>query len=194
MTLDQIPSELLCGNERFHVPGDTSPPCLLEYWQWSGSSLLDNTARGVLAEFLVATALGISERPRVEWVPYDLETTVDGEPVKIEVKSSARVQSWKQKTLSPIEFNIAPTRGWNAETGKYQSEEPSRSADIYVFCALRKCRIMEHVEALNTDNWDFYVLHRDVLDRERPDQKKIREGPLRKLKPRACKYPKLRWR
>ena len=34
-------------------------------WRWSGSSLVDNTARGMLAEFLVAAALGVHIHPTV---------------------------------------------------------------------------------------------------------------------------------
>lgn len=52
---------------------------------------MGNTVRGVIAEFLVASALGISGDMREAWSPFDL-LTEDG--IKIEVKSSAYVQQW----------------------------------------------------------------------------------------------------
>ena len=54
---------------------------------------MDNTARGTLAEFLVAAALGLLDTPRLEWDSYDLKTRTG---VTIEVKSAAYIQSWKQ--------------------------------------------------------------------------------------------------
>lgn len=71
--LKRIPSRFLTGEERFHGSGVESPLSLRDYWRWSASSLMDNTARGLVAEFLVATALEglIPDQPRVEWDPYD---------------------------------------------------------------------------------------------------------------------------
>lgn len=42
------------------------------FWKWAFSDFLSNTLRGVLAEFIVATALGCAHRPRTEWDAYDL--------------------------------------------------------------------------------------------------------------------------
>ena len=166
---------------------------LLQFWKWSGSSLLDNTARGILAEFLVAHALGIDRTPRSEWEPYDMELPRDDAcTVKIEVKSSARIQSWKQKKLSPIEFNIAPTRRWDPEAGKYLADRACRSADVYVFCVLCGTDIQGHIDAFDASNWCFYVLRREILDQKRPTQKKIRLNPLLGLHPRRCKLENLR--
>ena len=54
---------------------------------------MDNTARGVLAEFLVFTALRqhIRVQPHVEWDSYDLRPQFHGRDVSIEVKSSSKV-------------------------------------------------------------------------------------------------------
>ncbi len=37
-------------------------PKLCDYWKWSSSDLLSNTLRGVLAEYLVVTALRQASR------------------------------------------------------------------------------------------------------------------------------------
>ena len=85
---------------------------LKDFWRWNCSDILNNAMRGVFAEFLVASDLGILSENRVEWDAYDL-ITEDG--IKIEVKSSAYLQSWKQNKLSSIKFDIRPTRGWDSK-------------------------------------------------------------------------------
>lgn len=100
------------------------------FWRWAYSDFLSNALRGVLAEFIVAQALGGDSRPRTEWDAYDL-ITKDG--LKIEVKSSAYLQSWQQHRPSTIRFDIGLKRGWDAATNVYASEA-GRAADVYVFC------------------------------------------------------------
>ena len=106
--LDQIPCDLKSGDEKFHSErGADSALRLLDYWRWAESCLMDNTTRGLLAEFLVAAAIGQQREPRKEWEAYDLETKSG---VTIEVKSSAYIQSWKQTAPSQIQFGIAPRK------------------------------------------------------------------------------------
>ena len=45
------------GDEAFCVRGENLEFAVLDYWRWANSDLLDNAARGVLAEFLVANAV-----------------------------------------------------------------------------------------------------------------------------------------
>ena len=139
--LNPLEIELRTGDEPFCGGGLSLR--LLDYWRWSGSSLMDNTARGMLAEFFVAAAIGQHQIPRVEWERYDLRT---GTGVTIEVKSSAAIQTHKQPRESPIEFGIGPRKGWDRETGQY-SEEARRWADLYVFC------VLEGTEPLDVDRW-----------------------------------------
>lgn len=177
--------KLLKGNEHFRVEGVGNSLRLLDYWRWSGSVLLDNSARGILAEFLIATALGLHKEPRREWDECDIRMESG---TSIEVKSSAYVQSWKQSKPSVIEFGIAPHRSWNAETGEYR-EGIKRWADIYVFCVFKG---KKPLHPLDTSKWDFYVLSTKVLDQECPDQKTIRLNSLKKLKPYECQYTDLK--
>lgn len=46
---------------------------ILDYWKWGHSVVLDNTARGVFAEFLVGSALDALEQPRIEWENTDIQ-------------------------------------------------------------------------------------------------------------------------
>ncbi|MFZ0368828.1 MAG: hypothetical protein WAM07_04400 [Halobacillus sp.] len=75
---------------------------VVEFWRWVYSDLLSNTTRGILAEFLVGYALGLTHEPRVEWDKADF--VYKGR--LIEVKSSAYIQAWEQQKPSKIIFNI----------------------------------------------------------------------------------------
>ena len=183
--LSQYEAGLLYGKEPFHGPGITQSLLLIDYWRWQGSALLDNTSRGILAEFLVASVLGLHRKPRREWDESDISMASG---TSIEVKSSAYVQSWEQSKPSVIEFGIAPHRSWNAETGEFR-EGVKRWADIYVFCVFKG---KEPLHPLDTSKWDFYVLPTEILDRKVPEQKKIRLNPLKKLKPYECQYADLK--
>ena len=44
-----------------------------DFYEWAYSDLLVNNQRGHLAEFIVATALGVDSQKRSEWDPYDLK-------------------------------------------------------------------------------------------------------------------------
>ena len=95
--LPQIKIRRKSGTEVFHRSGQPMPVRLLNFWQQSGSDLIGNTARGSLAEYIVATALGLGGDVRNEWEVYDLQTPSG---VKIVVESAAYLQSWYQKKLS----------------------------------------------------------------------------------------------
>ncbi|RPK61828.1 hypothetical protein EES43_14965 [Streptomyces sp. ADI96-02] len=94
--------------------GSDAVGTLGDFWQWACSDLVDSTMRGVLAEYIVDTALGSVDSTRVEWDTVDVRTP---EGCRVEVKSAAYLQSWAQKALSKISFSIAPATGWDASTG-----------------------------------------------------------------------------
>lgn len=172
--LGQITPQRLTGNEP--LPKGAT---LLHFWQWMGSDLMSNTLRGALGEYLVALAVGAADARdgvQEEWAPYDVQSP-DG--VKIEVKTSAYIQTWYQSRLYQPDFDIAPKEGWDAETG-LRIEEKKRWADVYVFC-LHHHQDQTTVNPLDLSQWTFYVLPAATLDRERPDQKKIRITPLENL-------------
>jgi hypothetical protein len=138
---------------------------------------LNNTLRGVLAEFLVATGLGISTRDvRDSWGAFDLQTT-DG--IKIEVKSAAYLQSWAQKGPSSIILRVPRTRAWSPDTNELEAES-RRQADVYVF-ALLTHQDKETIDPLNVAQWQFYVLSRAVLDGRQRSQHSITLRTLEKL-------------
>ncbi|MBK1629854.1 hypothetical protein CKO31_03670 [Thiohalocapsa halophila] len=175
------------GSEAFKSEGRQLPFDLLSFWQWSSSDLVGNALRGLLAEYIVAIAVGCSDRTRVEWNPYDLETP---EGVRIEVKSGAYIQSWAQASLSRITFDIRPTQGWDASRNTY-SHQVKRQSDVYAFCLLEH-RHQETVDPLNLDQWTFYVISTAKLNRFVGAQKTISLTALLKLAPTEARFSGIR--
>jgi hypothetical protein len=175
------------GTEPFREGGDVCPFNLLDFWRWMGSDLVNNAMRGVLAEFIVAKALGGAEGARVEWDAHDL-IAPDGSAV--EVKSAAYCQTWGQRALSDITFDIAPKLPDNIP-GNDTRVAPRRPADVYVFCVL-KHQDKPTIDPLNLDQWDFYVLPTRVLNEKVPTQKKIALSSLMKLGPLQTGFSSLR--
>ena len=130
MNLPRINPTLKTGQESLRSAGQDLGFCVLDFWRWSGSDLVSNATRGKLAEFIVATALGIRvDQVRDEWSSYDLQTP---QGISVEVKSAAYIQSWHQNKLSPITFRVPPTYAWDAETNTQQTQK-QRQAQVYVF-------------------------------------------------------------
>ena len=139
-----------------------------QFWQWAFSDFLTNSLRGVLAEYIVAQAIECTNKPRVEWDAYDLITDTG---VKIEVKSSAYLQSWQQLRPSTIRFDIASKRGWNAETNIYAMES-TRAANIYVFCVFME-QDRKRADPLDLTQWFFLVCTTAWLNEHFPAQKSV---------------------
>lgn len=174
------------GTEKFNLNRRNLSISLTDFWRWSSSDLVNNTMRGILAEFIVANALGLADGVRIEWDAFDL-ITKDG--LKIEVKSAAYIQSWSHQKLSSINFKICPTRNWNEENNK-RSDELKRQADVYVFCLLHH-KDKDTIDPLNLEQWEFYIIKTSVLNNERPNQKTIGLSSLLKLKPHKAKYEEI---
>ena len=176
-TLDKIEQSTKKGDEPLLCQNSRLPITIKDFWAWSASDIMSNTTRSRFAEFIVATAtnvdLGI---PRQEWQSYDLLTP---EGIKIEVKSSAYIQSWYQKKISTIIFSIKPARLWNSGNGK-QEPNVKRHADIYVMCLLKN-KNQNTINPLDMDQWDFYVLSRIELDNYKRSQYSITLKSLEKL-------------
>lgn len=47
----------LTGNEEFTLHGQSAGITVMDFWRWAFSDLIDNTQRGVMAEFLVYSSL-----------------------------------------------------------------------------------------------------------------------------------------
>lgn len=146
-----------------------------QFWEWAYDDLFTNTIRGVLAEYIVATALGVDGTKRREWANHDLVFEGAG----VEVKSAAYVQAWDQARPSDITFSIRAAHIWD-ESSKTRSDSATRSAKVYVFCLLEG-KDKDSIDPLDVGHWTFYVLSTSELARHVPEQQTIRLGRLKEL-------------
>lgn len=131
---------------------------VLDFWVWAYSDLRDNTNRGVLAEFLVAAALGRTGTRRKGWDNYDVLTDSG---VRVEVKASGYLQSWPQARHSTLAFGRVAARGWDENTNQF-GVEPEVRADVFVF-GVQICRDPAVYDALDVAQWEFYVVPADEV-------------------------------
>jgi len=155
------------------------------FWQWAYSDILSNRNRSIFAEYIVGVALGVVDRPRIEWDAADL----DYRGHKIEVKSSADCQSWHQEKPSTIRFGIGKSVEWNPVTGKYVGE-PTRCAHVYVFCHYPEQDTLK-ANVLDVPAWDFYVLSTEALNRDFAQAKSLSLAAVRRVGMR-CKFDGLK--
>lgn len=184
--LSAIETTRKTGDEPFEFDGSSLPVSLLSFWQWSASDIVGNAMRGILAEYIVASSVGMNSGTRTEWDAFDINTP---EGIKVEVKSGAYIQSWEQKKHSNIQFSIRPTQGWDSETNG-RSSEVCRQADVYVFCLL-KHKDQTSINPLNLDQWTFYVLPTNTLNQSVGAQKTITLNSLESLNPSKVNYDEL---
>ena len=129
----------------------------------------------MFAEFLVGRCLGALDSPRVEWDHVDF--IYAGK--KIEVKSSAYLQSWPQRKPSFISFDIgAKEKPWVAETKTYTSA--GRSADCYVLCVHVE-QDASRCQVAYTSQWRFYVLSGSTIESTFGRQRTARLGRIQQL-------------
>ena len=186
MKYPEIEIKRLNGEEPIIDASGRSITNVNKFWQWAYSNIFDNAERGALAEYLVASALRIADGVRLNWEDCDLITE---EGIKIEVKSSAYIQSWAQEKLSKLTFDIQPTHGWNRQTNKY-TDDVKRRSDIYVFCVLKHVE-QKSLNPLDISQWDFYILPTRVLNEKAGKQKTVTLSSLLKLGAARCEYEKL---
>lgn len=176
MFLPKVEAETKSGDEEFTYDRSPIDFKVIDFWKWSVSDLLSNATRGILAEFIVATTLGLkNNRVRDEWKTYDLITSTG---IKIEVKSASYIQSWEQKRYSKISFSIRQTRAWEGNDNIFKGEA-KRHADIYVFCLLKN-KNFDTINPLKLEQWDFYVVPTIDLDKL-GTQKTISLSVLKKI-------------
>lgn len=180
----QIPVQKKSGKEM--LQNTSHQASVANYWAWAHSDLNSNAERGKYAEYLVSLALGCESETNEEWGSFDLLTP---ENIKVEVKSSAYLQTWAHKELSNILFSIRPARAWSAETNILE-EDRHRQADIYVFC-LENCIDQDKLNPLDLNQWEFYPVRTDFLDETLGNQKTVSLKRLLKIGIKGFSHDKL---
>jgi hypothetical protein len=128
-----------------------------DFWAWAFGDLKLNSTRGMLAQFLVAKAVGDTRLNDDGWGDFDV---LSPEGIKVEVKASGYVQSWEQQGLSEIKFSGLSGRTWSAKDGYGESRE--YRADVFVF-AVHTCQNRDAYDPISLDQWDFYVIPGSVI-------------------------------
>lgn len=175
----------LMGTEEFILHGTSAGITVMDFWRWAFSDLIDNTQRGVMAEFLVYSSLYefTFKQMRRNWLPFDI-TSPSGR--RIEVKSAAYIQAWTPENISAqIRFDIGKKLAWDNATATYAANA-KRNCDLYVFCLF--IAMTKDTSLLDLDYWDFYVLPTSVLNEKIPNQKGISLSSLLKLEPIKTDY------
>ncbi len=176
----------LSGIEEFILHGANIGITVMDFWRWAFSDLIDNTQRGIMAEFLVYSSLNqitLDTQTRENWLPFDV-TSPSGR--RIEVKSAAYIQAWTPENIfAQIRFDIRKKLAWDNVTAT-SAAVAKRNCDLYVFCLFTAKT--KDVSLLNLDYWDFYILPTSVLDKKVPDQKEIALSSLLKLEPIKTGY------
>lgn len=192
MKYSAIKAITLSGNEPIiDVKGNTIAR-LTDFWRWAYSNLMGNTERGILAEYIVACALGIQNSERILWDKYDLLMNTGNKEIAIEVKSSGYLQSWGQTKLSELRFGIQPTLAWEHFSNTYEKAKV-RQSHIYVFC-VHKHTEQKNLNPLNISQWDFYLLPTEILNQKVGNRKSIVLSSLIKIGAEKCEYNNLKSR
>lgn len=181
-----IPPMRLTGDERFITRASVVAPTVLDFWRWSTADLMSNATRGILAEFIVGTALGVTGEIREEWAPIDL--TYKETP--IEVKGAGYLQAWGQDKLTVPKFGVTKAQYYDRTTGEYCGER-RRHAVLYVFCLHHCCDAMQ-VNPLDLDQWSFYVTPTSLLEQHFPTADVMSLRQLEKVGASPVSYSCLR--
>ena len=147
---------------------------LFAFWRWAFSDICDDDIKGIFAEWMVGTLLGLPmhESRRVSWADSDL---ILPSSTRVEVKASAVWQSWKlvnengtSKPL-PVPVSLDPARirfgGLQARTAvtvARADEAPRFKSDFYVFCMHAQTDPASW-SAWNLSQWEFYLLSQPEL-------------------------------
>lgn len=164
------------GSEPLSYLGRSTGQSVLDFWRWSVSDLVSNATRGVLAEFIVGSALGVDfVQVRDEWQAWDL-TAPNG--LRIEVKSAAYVQSWEHAKPSAITFSIKGAKPQNFPAGA--DVDRVRHSDVYVFCLLANTDPIT-IDPLQLEQWRFWVVATRAIDEYRRSRHSITLPSLDRL-------------
>lgn len=151
------------GDEKLINDGEYLPYSMLNFWQWSLSNIRFGMTRGTFADFIVKCALdrgGVPTRADIGtgFEPYDLEGPIiqsTGKVSRIEVKSSAFLNSETGKYSDRASFSIAPARV--PFEGDIKKDSPQqRNNDLYVMSLYTATDNRRNI--LDLSWWEFFVL------------------------------------
>ena len=177
MNLGDIIPQKREGQTCFTFGGQNADFTLHDFWSAAFSDLLSNMNRGVLAEYIVLKALKLADAVMNDYAEVD---GVLPSGLKLEVKSSAFLQRWKQAKHSVIKFDIRKKKRFDYVTNDWAKEPPRRHSDIFVFCHF-EAEDKDAAEPLNLDQWGFYVVATREIDAKKSEGKTIGLSELKRV-------------
>ena len=121
---------------------------------------LNNSHRGDLVEALVLMALGKEWRfVGLGWHPWDIERSIDGQRIRIQVKQTAALQLWGPTKRSSISF------GWSKKPPEYfERDNPGQAIEACGwFCEVFVIGVHQNDDPGSSDQvdpsqWRFLVI------------------------------------
>jgi hypothetical protein len=187
LTLHRLKPAVMEPSAKFkNAPQNFNEKDISGFWQWAFSDLLQNTTRGILAEYIVAVLLGVDEAPRNPWESFDLRLH-NGK--RIEVKTMSYLQAWTQKALSVPRVVLSPKRFWDPDTNVME-KRTSLNSDLYIICHFT-AKQHTTANALDLDQWRFYVLEKNKVEDILKKAKSVTIENLRNMGVRALEAAEL---
>ena len=150
---------------------------MLDFWKWAFSDLLEDTLKGLYAEWLVGHLLGLPMKrgDRFHYGNFDLRSSGG---LRIEVKSSSYWQSWKLRNPDGSPRSTDEVDSWRPTDkkrivfgGLRAKDAVDRTnvtigykSDVYVFAFQSETDPLVW-DALDLSQWEFYFLSRADLDK-----------------------------
>lgn len=153
----------------FTLNGRSLGTTMANFFEWCYSDTAAPTVRSALAEYIVASALGVVGSCVKRYAP-SRAGTIYYQGYCLEIKSAAYIESNIPEFPGQILFKI-------------QSHTP----DAYVFCVFKG--IYADDSPLNLDLWDFYIAHPNILNE--CHGKSISLSKLISIGPLPCNYNSL---
>lgn len=173
MELDRTAPDLLTGSEPLTLEGKPAGFTVLDFWRFQHSNLWD--VQEEIAEFIVAKALG-QDLPynKNGWTLWD----INYRGKRIEIKETGYYHSWRTDGKVSQQRTFGITKAYSRY--KDNQSEFKRQNDIYVFC-LNTGETKEASNPLELDNWRFWVVPTETINRLCGDNKTISLGRVKSI-------------
>ncbi|MBE5936231.1 MAG: hypothetical protein E7262_10710 [Lachnospiraceae bacterium] len=145
-----------------------------------------------MAEYIVASALGVKKSNNCDyWALYDVDYKNGNKNYRIEVKETSYYHPWNKND----KVSNQRTFGITKANSNYENEDIEnkfeRQNDIYVFCLVNG-KNEKDADPLNLNNWQFYVVRTEVINKVCGDNKTISLGKVQQLAKKSVRYDELK--
>ena len=173
MAETRTPTKLLTGNEPLTQGGKPTKFTVLDYWRFQFSNIYH--VQEEIAEFIVSMALGLdAPHNKSQWTTWD----IDYREKRVEVKETSYYHSFNEGGGISQQRTFGITKAYSNYKDNTSSFE--RQNDVYVFC-LNTGETKEDSYPLELDNWRFWVMPTETINRLCGDNKTISLGRIKSI-------------